>query len=528
MSVLGIISAAGVVVLSFLFFERFFGPSGSLQLTSLRPGVNVSIDGTKVGPADYRGDFRPGAHQVLAEDANGILPAWRGQVEISSGTLAAVEVDLGPSDDFSGSVVLSLSRGNDLVVQSSPAGAKVSLDGTDIGTTPVTRPSPGPGGHSLRLFLEGYLDKEIQINSTAGWQIQARIKLYKNPSFAVKLVEEKDITAALASELAIKDRESLGLDKLLPAPPPESHTNWSRADLLSLGGDEVLATSPETYLKALYLHSLAHLLLPDLPYQYLIDREGRVYEGRSGGFGVTTLDVSTSLEKTAQTPTVRPGVLLVGYLGRDPSVVALDNFHKLLTFLGQPPKLSAAGQAETAVSMDASQKTELNLKFRNTGLATWFNSGDNRTTLTTDNPSVLLTAGNWLDGKTPATTVEGSVPKGGEGNFRFSLTAPKYGGDYIETYHLVQAGRSVAGSETKLKVHVNGPAKPKVVVRIEDTGIGFLRVRSGPGTGYSEVARVKPGETYEFLEENSGWYKIKLSDPSTGWVNAQFTTKITP
>lgn len=525
-TVLGIASAAVIVVLSFLFFERFFGPPGSLQITSLRPNISVSVDGVKVGGDGYRGDFRPGLHQVLVTDTNEVVQSWQGQVEISSGTLTAVEVDLGPSEDFSGSVVLSLNRGGNLSVKSSPAGAKVYLDGTNIGTTPVNRPNPGPGVHSLKLTLEGYLDKEVQINSTNGWQIQAQVKLYKNPSFAVKLLEEKEIKSTSASELTIADRESLGLDKILASSPPQSYASWNKAQFISLGVEDELAVSPEVYLKAVYLHSLAHLLLPDLPFHYLIDKEGRIYEGRSGGFGATSLDVSTSLETTAQAPTVRPGWVLVGYLGSKLTASASENFSKLVTFLGQPPKLAASTQPEATVSMDAAQKKELNFTFKNIGLATWFNFGDNRTTLTSDKVSSFFTSGNWLDDKSPATTAESYVPKGSEANFRFNLTAPKYGGDYEETYHLVQARRSVTGSEVKLKIHVNGPAKPPVQVKIEATPTGFLRVRSGPGTSYSEVVRVKPGEVYEFLEEKSGWYKIKVSETISGWVSTQFATKI--
>lgn len=60
---------------------------------------------------------------------------------------------------------------------------------------------------------------------------------------------------------------------------------------------------------------------------------------------------------------------------------------------------------------------------------------------------------------------------------------------------------------------------------ILDTPTGFLRVRSEPSLGGTEVAQVKPGETYTLLNEQDGWYEIKLSDTQTGWVNSTYASK---
>jgi hypothetical protein len=61
-------------------------------------------------------------------------------------------------------------------------------------------------------------------------------------------------------------------------------------------------------------------------------------------------------------------------------------------------------------------------------------------------------------------------------------------------------------------------------VLIKDTPTGWLRVRSEPSLGGSESARIKPGETYLLLEEQAGWYKIKLPDKD-GWISSQYATK---
>jgi hypothetical protein len=75
----------------------------------------------------------------------------------------------------------------------------------------------------------------------------------------------------------------------------------------------------------------------------------------------------------------------------------------------------------------------------------------------------------------------------------------------------------------------------KTFVEILVTPTGYLRVRTLPGTKGEEVAQVKPGEKYPFLEEDSesGWFKIQLEAPVTGlpegregWVSNEYSKKI--
>lgn len=60
---------------------------------------------------------------------------------------------------------------------------------------------------------------------------------------------------------------------------------------------------------------------------------------------------------------------------------------------------------------------------------------------------------------------------------------------------------------------------------ILDTPTGFLRVRADPSLAGAEVSQVKPGEFYELVSEQDGWYQIKLADNKTGWVNATYAKK---
>lgn len=59
-------------------------------------------------------------------------------------------------------------------------------------------------------------------------------------------------------------------------------------------------------------------------------------------------------------------------------------------------------------------------------------------------------------------------------------------------------------------------------VKINKTPTGWLRVRSEPSMAGEEVAKINPGETYPFLDKQSGWYQIKLDNGEKGWIAGQY------
>jgi len=63
-------------------------------------------------------------------------------------------------------------------------------------------------------------------------------------------------------------------------------------------------------------------------------------------------------------------------------------------------------------------------------------------------------------------------------------------------------------------------------VRILPTGLGWLRVRSQPSTGSTEVAKVDVGAEYVLLEDGVEWIRIKVSDTVEGWVSKGYTETV--
>jgi len=96
-------------------------------------------------------------------------------------------------------------------------------------------------------------------------------------------------------------------------------------------------------------------------------------------------------------------------------------------------------------------------------------------------------------------------------------------------FQLALSGGEVPGVEAQITPSASvspGKQENKTQIRITDTPTGFLRVRSGPTTGASEVAQVKPGETYPLVEEKEGWYKITYTDNKDGWISSRYAEKL--
>ncbi len=66
----------------------------------------------------------------------------------------------------------------------------------------------------------------------------------------------------------------------------------------------------------------------------------------------------------------------------------------------------------------------------------------------------------------------------------------------------------------------------KTKIKIKDTPTGFLRVREGPSIDASEEAQVKPGATFDLLDQSDGWYKISYEANKEGWVAVQYCEKV--
>ena len=81
----------------------------------------------------------------------------------------------------------------------------------------------------------------------------------------------------------------------------------------------------------------------------------------------------------------------------------------------------------------------------------------------------------------------------------------------------------VASSSVALVATASASLQAKVTIL--STPTGFLRVRQEASLGSIEIGQVKPGESYELVDERTGWYQIKLTNSQKGWISSQYAQK---
>lgn len=135
----------------------------------------------------------------------------------------------------------------------------------------------------------------------------------------------------------------------------------------------------------------------------------------------------------------------------------------------------------------------------------------------------------------------GSTPKKiddlGTGEKHLSINFPGYQGSnlFLKTtagYNLIVETKLIKDNQV-IEPEVESPADSSAIlagkknmVKIKETETGWLNVRESNNGSSKELAKVKPGEQYELIEEKADWIKIKLNDGTNGWVSSKYVEKV--
>jgi len=112
--------------------------------------------------------------------------------------------------------------------------------------------------------------------------------------------------------------------------------------------------------------------------------------------------------------------------------------------IAEPYRWEYVGQSASG-NLVAGQKTTWTLSARNTGTATWSNSGSNPVRLGTDRSrdrASSFCSNTWINCARPAQLNEASVPPGSIGTFTLQVQAPTNPGSYNEYFNLVAEGNT--------------------------------------------------------------------------------------
>ncbi len=96
---------------------------------------------------------------------------------------------------------------------------------------------------------------------------------------------------------------------------------------------------------------------------------------------------------------------------------------------------------------------------------------------------------------------------------------------YLSTNTANLAPLPASSSAIASQAPVNATPTPVNRVTILSTPTGFLRVRKSASVTAEEVGQVTPGKSYELVDQQDGWFEVKMDDGTTGWISEQYAKK---
>ncbi|MCC7289963.1 SH3 domain-containing protein [bacterium] len=365
----------------------------------------------------------------------------------------------------------------------------------------------------------------------------------------------------------LRSREEMGFDESIADQSQTTIAAPSKIFITRvLTANEEYEAQTEIWVKSLYYYSITRLGFLDLPYTYLVDRDGKVYEGRAGGIYTDPETVQTG------------GQLVIGYLSNSEDVTALasQSLRQLITEISytygvtrsevQIGKLDIAEGGEVAKTIlltdgssftseietllnsftysevehikyraavksvtyaktvEASEKFTVEATLINTNDFPWF-TNNNYIYVSTRNKqeSPFAVNGVWDSFSKPVAITDKVVLPGKELVVTFDMQAMLLPGKYTARFNLMKLPNvQFAGSNFDVAFEIKkGSAK---LVRI--IGIPSLNVRECIGSNCKVLTQVAENQVLIMLEKNAGWYKIRYSEKASGWVYGQYVEQL--
>jgi hypothetical protein len=148
------------------------------------PGAELTIDGQPVGATPFLCELEPGEHTLVLVKAK--FRTAQATLHMPAGRDVDLRYPLAPA-----------AQPATLAVVTDPPGAKVSLDGVELGATPFIGQAPA-GNHELRIELSGHQKITRQMRFTDDRNSEVNVTLLKLPAEPVIAVSTNPPGATLS------------------------------------------------------------------------------------------------------------------------------------------------------------------------------------------------------------------------------------------------------------------------------------------------------------------------------------------
>jgi hypothetical protein len=331
--------------------------------------------------------------------------------------------------------------------------------------------------------------------------------------------------------------------------------------------------------RGLYYFSVANNRRPgftDIPFHYIVSRDGRIFQGNSGGEerkisiqgigdGVVVIGYLAGKSDNAVDPRAKEalGDLIVDVASRNSipldkvtisglSYVRDDkaqnitinkqdlfglwntDLHKIIDAvrgkyapISKTYAIQISGVTLPTDAIKSGEQAIGKLKLKNIGKFGIYPDTTSELfgTKANNGTSIFYLPNYWVSTSQFALAADDKVLlPGQEKEYEFRVNAPLYFGEQAEDFVLKTAGgQAIVDTAFKLKLNITKPAA--TVVEVKPTITGWLRVRATPSGAAPELSRISQGERFiQTGDQGNGWVKLRLNDGREGWVSKQYLT----
>ena len=192
-----------LIFLSLLALFIRFGTNPLLKSLGLEPRSGLRVEANKkakvflcqsqnqaclaspqdLGATPYQDEnLAQGQYLVFLKDEENIASDgakfdWQGYVKLNPGTLSVVNRELAPTKAGSSGEVITLERGKGVTIISTHSSAQVTMDGQDLGRTPISISEIAVGEHQFLISKDNFLKRSIRATLVEGFNLTINVDL---------------------------------------------------------------------------------------------------------------------------------------------------------------------------------------------------------------------------------------------------------------------------------------------------------------------------------------------------------------
>lgn len=328
-----------------------------------------------------------------------------------------------------------------------------------------------------------------------------------------------------------------------------------------------ISKNPALWVKTLYYYYITRLALPDIPFTYMVDENGTIYQGKQGYQGAnvpseslknavlvgylsnngnltsraqsSVRDIVDTVSEKWMIQSIKPVKLKItkeeGKLSELSVLDGTGEFNNSIneTFSGWKPSPQKAipykvklENLEYPKESVIGGKIKVKVTYKNMNDFMWF---------VKDEPIYLSVKGGkesplavnkvWESFSKPVSITDKEIKPGDNLEIEFELEAKVLVGEVQESFVLQKIdNQPFEGSEFDVKFSVT--KGNNVLVQVVSPEFGFLNIRKCKWASCEIIDAVKDGSVFILLEELDGWTKIKYSEGVEGWGLSKYLKKI--